>query len=146
MWGGAVAYLTFGPANQMRKVLGSDHREAPTVDGLPEGDITDVYSFVDPVNSAMVDFILNVNPFASPAESASYAFSPDLLYQIKIDNTGDYVEDQVIQIKFDQPGQTQTASVYTVRTNYDGCAEHATRRCPGDNGEVRRYSDAGGAA
>ena len=110
--GGTVAYFTFAPANRMKKVFGSDHREAPTVDGLPEGDITDVYSFVDPVNSAMVDFIVNVNPFASPAESASYAFSPDLLYQIKIDNTGDYVEDQVIQIKFDQPGQAQTASVY----------------------------------
>ena len=110
--GGTIAYLTFAPAKHIKKVIGSDHREAPTVDGLPEGDITDVYSFVDPVNSAMVDFIVNVNPFALPAESPSYAFSPDLLYQIKIDNTGDYVEDQVIQIKFDQPGQTQTASVY----------------------------------
>lgn len=112
MVGGVLAYMAMEPAKQMRTVLGSDHREAPTVDGLPEGDITDVYSFVDPVDSTKVDFIMNVNPFASPAEGASYAFSPDLLYQFKIDNTGDYVEDQVIQIKFDQPGQKQTASVY----------------------------------
>ena len=110
--GGTVAYMTFAPAKHMKTVLGSDHREAPTVDALAEGDITDVYSFVDPVNSSMVDFIMNVNPFAIPAENGSYAFSPDLLYQFKIDNTGDYTEDQVIQIKFDQPGQAQTASVY----------------------------------
>jgi hypothetical protein len=96
----------------MKTVMGSDHREAPTVDGLAEGDITDVYSFVDPNDSTKVDFIMNVNPFAVPAESSSYAFSPDLLYQFKIDNTGDAREDQVIQIKFDQPGQAQTASVY----------------------------------
>lgn len=110
--GGTVAYMTFAPAKHMKTVLGSDHREAPTVDAIAEGDITDVYSFVDPNNSAMVDFIMNVNPFAVPAESGSYSFSPDLLYQFKIDNNGDYVEDQVIQIKFDQPGQGQTASVY----------------------------------
>jgi hypothetical protein len=110
--GGTVAYMTFAPAKHMKTVLGSDHREAPTVDGLPEGDITDVYSFVDPVDSTKVDLIMNVNPFAVPAENGSYAFSPDLLYQFKIDNTGDYREDQVIQVKFDQPGQSQTASVY----------------------------------
>jgi hypothetical protein len=110
--GGTVAYMTFAPSKHMKKVLGSDHREAPTVDAIAEGDITDVYSFVDPVDSTKVDFIMNVNPFALPAESGSYAFSPDLLYQFKIDNSGDYKEDQVIQIKFDQPGQSQTASVY----------------------------------
>lgn len=110
--GGVVSYMSFAPSKNMKKVYGSDHREAPTVDGLPEGDITDVYSFVDPVDSTKVDFIMNVNPFAMPAENGTYAFSPDLLYQFKIDNTGDAIEDVVIQIKFDQPGQKQTASVY----------------------------------
>ncbi len=110
--GGTAAYMALAPARHMKKVMGSDHREAPTIDGLPEGDLTDVYSFVDPVDSTKVDLIMNVNPFAVPAENGSYAFSPDLLYQFKIDNTGDAKEDQVIQIKFDQPGQTQTASVY----------------------------------
>jgi hypothetical protein len=108
----AVVFMTFGPASHMKKVYGSDHREAPTVDGLPEGDITDVYSFVDPNDSTHVDFIMNVNPFGNAAEGGSYAFSPDFLYQFKIDNTGDAREDQVIQIVFDQAGQGQTASVY----------------------------------
>jgi hypothetical protein len=109
---GTVAFLTLAPAKQMKKVYGSDHREAPTVDGLPEGDITDLYSFTDPNDSTRVVFIMNVNPFAQAAEGGSYAFSPEMLYQFKIDNTGDAREDQVIQIVFDQPGQGQTASVY----------------------------------
>ena len=109
---GTVAFLTLAPSRQMKKVYGSDHREAPTVDGLPEGDITDLYSFTDPNDSTRVVFIVNVNPFAQAAEGGSYAFSPEMLYQFKIDNTGDAREDQVIQIVFDQPGQGQTASVY----------------------------------
>src|SRR5580698_8908919 len=107
-----LGLATVSPKNHVKKVYGSDHREAPTVDGLPEGDLTDVYCFVDPVDSTKVDFIMNVNPFAQAAESGSYAFSPDMLYQFKIDNTGDAREDQVIQIVFNQAGQSQTASIY----------------------------------
>ncbi len=107
-----LTVLSVTPNKNIAKVYGSDHREAPTVDGLAEGDLTDVYTFVDPNDSSRVDFIMNVNPFAVPAEGASYAFSPDMLYQFKIDNTGDAREDQVIQIKFDQTSQAQTASVY----------------------------------
>jgi hypothetical protein len=110
--GFALGVLTFAPTGEMAKVFGSDHREAPTVDGLQEGDLTDVYTFVDPNDSTHVDFIMNVNPFANAAESGGYAFSPSFLYQFKIDNTGDAVEDQVIQVVFNQPGQSQTASVY----------------------------------
>src|ERR1700722_20200799 len=87
--GFAIGALTFAPKTHIQKVYGSDHREAPTVDGLPEGDLTDVYAFVDPVNSANVDFIMNVNPFSNAAESLGYSFSPSFLYQFKIDNTGD---------------------------------------------------------
>jgi hypothetical protein len=107
-----LGLATVSPKNHVKKVYGSDHREAPTVDGLPEGDLTDVYCFVDPVDSTKVDFIMNVNPFAQAAEGGSYAFSPDMLYQFKIDNNGDAREDQVIQIVFNQAGQGQTASIY----------------------------------
>ncbi len=107
-----VSLVTLGPTKHLAKVYGSDHREAPTVDGLPEGDLTDVYTFTDPNDSSRVDFIMNVNSFAVPGENGSYAFSPDMLYQFKIDNTGDAREDLVIQVKFDTTGQTQTASIY----------------------------------
>ena len=110
--GGTLAYMAFAPAKQVQAVLGSDHREAPTVDAMAEGDITDVYLFTDPNDSTRVVFIMNVNPFSVPGESPSYSFSPDLLYQFKIDNTGDAVEDLVIQVVFNQSGQAQTASVF----------------------------------
>ena len=107
-----LVVLSVAPRKHMAKVYGSDHREAPTVDGLPEGDLTDIYTFTDPNDPTRIVFIMNVNPFSIPAEGGSYSFSPDMLYQFKIDNTGDYREDQVIQIRFDQTGQTQKASVY----------------------------------
>jgi hypothetical protein len=92
--------------------MAADHRDAPIAEGIQEGDITDVYFFTDPNDSTRVVMIMNVNPFTVPAESASYAFSPDLLYQFKIDNTGDAREDLVIQITFDSAGQGQTARIF----------------------------------
>ena len=89
----------------------ADHREAPRVDSIPEGDITDVYVFTDPVDSTRVVFVMNVNPFAVPGELPSYSFSPDYLYQFKIDNTGDAREDKVIQVVFSGTGQKQTVQV-----------------------------------
>lgn len=65
----------------------ADHRDAPTVDGIPLGDVTDVFAFLDPNNSDDVVLVMNVNPFSVPAELPGYAFSNDLLYQFKIDNT-----------------------------------------------------------
>lgn len=93
-------------------VFAADHREAPLVDGIPEGDITDVYLFTDPNDATRVVMIMNVNPFSVPAELPSYSLSPDLLYQFKIDNTGDAREDLVIQIVADVAGQGQIIRVF----------------------------------
>ena len=55
---------------------------------------------------------MNVNPFAIPAESSTYRFSPNFLYQFKIDNTGDAVEDLVIQVQFVGNGVPQTIQLF----------------------------------
>jgi len=81
-------------------VRAADHRDAPTVDGIPEGDITDVFASLDPNNSDDVVLIMNVNPFSVPAELPGYRFSTDLLYQFKIDNDGDFREDLVFEVLF----------------------------------------------
>src|SRR5437868_10138911 len=94
----------------------ADHREAPKVDAIPEGDITDVFLFTDPNDASRVVMIMNVNPFANPAENPSFSFSPDLLYQFKIDNTGDAREDKVIQILFTGVGTSQTVQVFGPET------------------------------
>lgn len=107
-----TSVATLLTATELPKAYASDHREAPGVDAHADGDITDVYCFTDPSDSTRVVLIMNVNPFANVSEAASYSFSPDYLYQFKIDNTGDAKEDLVIQVVFDKAGTAQTASVY----------------------------------
>ena len=74
----------------------ADHREAPVVNGAGEGDITDVFAFVDPNNASRVVMMAGVNPFAVPAVQGSYKFSNEFLYQLKVDITGDFIEDLVV--------------------------------------------------
>jgi hypothetical protein len=107
-----TAGLIFSPT---RSGKAADHRDAPTVDGLPEGDITDVFAFLDPNDASKLVLMMNVNPFAVPASSSTYRYSPDFLYQFKIDNTGDAVEDLVIQVQFTGNGVPQTVQVFGPR-------------------------------
>src|SRR5579871_518777 len=88
------AWLCSSPARA------ADHRDSPVVDGAPEGDITDVFTFLDPNDKSKVVFAMGVNPFAVPAEAVNYRFSTGFLYQFKVDTTGDYLEDYSIQVTF----------------------------------------------
>ncbi len=84
--------------------LASSHREAPIVALDQKADITDLYAFRSyGAGSATprVTFILCVDPFLEPANGPTwFPFDPDLLYEIKIDNNNDAVEDVVIQVRF----------------------------------------------
>lgn len=104
----AIGSLLFWSAS----ARAADHRDAPTVDGIPQGDVTDLFAFLDPNNSDEVVLIMNVNPFSVPAELPGYAFSNDLLYQFKIDNTGDAVEDLVIEVTFTTTSAGQMVKVF----------------------------------
>ncbi len=90
--------------------LASDHRDSPTADANAEGDITDVFAFLDPNDASQLVLIMNVNPFAVPAETPSYRFSPNFLYQFKIAHDTNAVEDLVIQAKFADVPTTTCAS------------------------------------
>jgi len=89
----------------------ADHRDAPVVDGSGEGDITDVFAFIDPNDRSRVVLAMGVNPFAVPALNQSYRFSTGFLYQFKIDNTGDYVEDYAVQVNFKDTANGQAIHV-----------------------------------
>lgn len=89
----------------------ADHREAPLVDENPSGDITDVFAFLAPNDASRLILALVVNPFSVPGENPSYSFSPEFLYQFKIDNDGDAKEDFVVQVIFDGTGAAQTVEV-----------------------------------
>ncbi len=49
--------------------LAADHRDSPTADANGEGDITDIFAFLDPNDASQLVLIMDVNPFAVPAET-----------------------------------------------------------------------------
>ncbi|MEP6494094.1 MAG: DUF4331 family protein [bacterium] len=88
----------------------SDHQDNPLVELNPAMDMTDVYAF--PGSSPdRIALVLNSWAFITPAQAATTSFDPNLLYQFKIDNTGDAKEDRVIQVSFSGTGANQTVSV-----------------------------------
>jgi len=93
--GMSLLFVAASPVTQA-----ADHRDSPTADGAPEGDITDFFTFLDPNDASQIVLIMNVNPFAVPAEQAGYRFSTDFLYQFKIDNDASAREDFVVQVLF----------------------------------------------
>jgi hypothetical protein len=88
----------------------SDHQDNPLVELNPSMDMTDVYAFPGATPDRVV-LVLNSWAFITPAQTPSIGFDPNLLYQFKIDNTGDAKEDRVIQITFDGTGPNQTVEV-----------------------------------
>ena len=85
-------------------VLASSHREAPVVALDHKADITDLYAFRSYGGSSAtprVTLILNVDPLLEPANGPTwFPFDPDILYEIRIDNNHDAVEDVVFQFRF----------------------------------------------
>ena len=77
----------------------ADHNDAPAVKGTSE-DITDLYAYQGSNTSNLV-FVANTQGLLSPAASATAKFDENTLIQINIDNTGDNVEDLVIQAVYD---------------------------------------------
>jgi hypothetical protein len=75
--------------------VAADHIDAPSVTGNAS-DITDVYAFQGQNTSNMV-FVVNTQGLLTPNTTAAAKFDENVLTEINIDNTGDNVEDLVIQ-------------------------------------------------
>jgi hypothetical protein len=87
----------------------SSHREAPITALDHTADVTDWYAFVSFDHPDRVTMILNVDPFLEPSNGPNYfPFDPNVLYEMKIDNNRDGVEDVTFQFRFKteirQPG------------------------------------------
>ena len=79
----------------------SSHREAPLISADPQADNTDVYAFVSPDAPDTVTLIASFLPFEDPAGGPNfYRFGDNVVYEIKIDNNGDGVEDISYQFRF----------------------------------------------
>lgn len=93
-----------------RSLAASDHQDTADVELNPTQDMTDFYAFPGSTPDRIA-IVLNSQPFITPANANSASFDPNLLYQIKVDNTGDAVEDKVIQITFTGTGAQQQVEV-----------------------------------
>ncbi|MFN0126319.1 MAG: DUF4331 domain-containing protein [Verrucomicrobiales bacterium] len=86
----------------------ANHREAPITALDHKADITDVYAFVSysadqapntPPSKATL--ILNVDPLLDPANGPNwFPFDAEILYELKVDNNNDAVEDVTFQFRF----------------------------------------------
>jgi Domain of unknown function (DUF4331) len=98
--GAGLALLLAAGVMGVRQVRGSDHQDTPEVELSPRLDINDVYAFPGSSEDRIALVVTTQSPI-TPAGTAAARFDPNALYQIKIDNTGDAVEDLVIQFQFD---------------------------------------------
>src|SRR2546425_12943979 len=106
----ALVVAALGTAGFIKLARGSDHQDTPDVELNPASDMTDVYAFPGSSPDRTV-LVLNSWAFITPAQTAHTYFDPNLLYQFKIDNNTDGVEDKVIQITFNGSPPDQTVEV-----------------------------------
>lgn len=79
------------------------HREAPITALDQKANITGLYAFRSYGGGGVpkVTFIMNVDPFLEPGNGPTwFPFDPDILYEMKIDNNNDAIEDIVVQVRF----------------------------------------------
>ncbi|MES1227286.1 MAG: DUF4331 family protein [Armatimonadota bacterium] len=106
-----TALLAGGGFLLARQARGSDHADTKEVVNRPGSDLTDVYMFESKADSSKYVLAMNVNPLIPSGQGLRVSFDPDVLYQFKIDQNGDGVEDRVIQVWFEGTGNTQVVHV-----------------------------------
>ena len=76
-------------------LVAADHIDAPAVQG-DTSDITDFYAFQGENTNNLV-FVANLQGLLSPSATSSTTFDENVMIEFNIDNTGDHIEDLVIQ-------------------------------------------------
>lgn len=121
--GCGFAAAMLGISTLMVPVLASSHAEAPLISMDRFADNTDTYAFrsVEAGRSGFVTLIANYIPLQEPSAGPQwFRWDDTVLYEIKIDNTGDGIEDIKYQFRF----TTQTVNSNTIlgqsTVNQDG--------------------------
>ena len=109
--GGALLGAAALAAVATRSVA-SDHQDTPFVELNQRYDVNDVYAFPSPTPGRVV-LVLGTSSPLTPAGTPTAAFGDEgeVLYQLKVDNTGDAREDVVFQFTFTGPRGAQTVHV-----------------------------------
>src|SRR2546427_1227874 len=77
------------------------HREGPSISTAPVADNTDLYAFISPDKPSTVTIIANYVPFEEPAGGPNFnGFGDEVLYEIRVDNDGDGLENITYQFSF----------------------------------------------
>jgi len=113
----------------------SHHYSGPDF-GFPHGDarldFTDLYAFPKPGDASKSILIMNVHPALGvnpPGPTSAIAFSPEAIYELKIDTNGDNVADIAYRLRFKSAeGGAQTATLRSV--------EGAQAAGTGDDGKI----------
>jgi hypothetical protein len=103
---GLALMVIAGTAAIVKYAAASDHQDTPEVELSQFLDINDVFVFPGSTPDRLTLVLTTASPL-TPAKSVTASFDPDILYQIKIDNTGDAVEDRVLQFTFEGTGPNQ---------------------------------------
>ena len=104
----AGAVVTAGAvAGFVGLAIAADHRDSAALTSSPGQDVADVYVFQSPANGNNLVLAMTVSGLIPPAETGTTFFDPNVLYQIKIDNDGDAVENLVIQAFVTGSGSNQ---------------------------------------
>ena len=93
------------------RITASDHADTAENFNRIGADMTDVFIFPSPVNEKNVVIVMDVHGLIPAGQGGNVSFDPQVLYQMKIDTTGDYVEDLVIQTRFVGTGPNQEVVV-----------------------------------
>lgn len=102
----AFGFAALRAENTGREASMAHHYSGPNF-GFPYGDarldMTDLYAFPTPHNDSTSIFVLNVHPsfdFNLSQPTRPDPFSPDALYEFKIDTNGDAIADMTYRIRF----------------------------------------------
>jgi hypothetical protein len=93
-------------------VMASDHQDTPFVEFNQRYDVNDVYAF--PASTpGRIALVLSTSSPVTPARTPTFTFETEreALYQVKIDNTGDAIEDLVFQVTFTGPPRQQVVTL-----------------------------------
>lgn len=116
----------------------SDHQDTPFVEFNPRFDVNDVYAFPSPTPGRVV-LVLGTSSPITPAAVGRAAFGDEreVLYQLKVDNTGDAREDVVFQFTFTgAPGSQKVLVRGPARPNQVGTSNTLLARGPALDGPV----------
>ena len=125
--------LTVVAAGVARRVMASDHQDTPLVENSPRFDVNDVYAFPSKTDPSKTVLVLGTQSPISPAATptATFGTRDQVLYQLKVDNTGDAKEDLVFQFTFINAGRHQIVAMRgPVEPNSVGTENTLVRKFP----------------